>query len=138
MKRILVYIVSYMGFLWADAAFKIVDSEVTTHNGGDAALFIESSTLRLRFICDRTQLFLDLQPTVTTKPNEWFSVYLVRRMLTGDSSAPTLLAEADARFLKDNLSRLEQVFSEEQWAETSSRLRQLRIRRSRERDRNRK
>src|SRR5687768_16664773 len=63
MTQILAFIVTYMAYLWDGARFRLVDSEVTTANGGDALLIVESITVRLRFVRDRGQLFLDLQPT---------------------------------------------------------------------------
>ena len=132
MTRILAFIASHMGFLWIGARFKIVGSEVSTSNGGDALLLVESNRLRLRFVCDRTQLLLDLQPSRTSAPNEWFSVDLIRRLFLGAPELSAILDESYAEFLHEHLDEIEQKFSDENWTETQSQLRGLKLKRAKE------
>jgi hypothetical protein len=132
MTRILAFIANYMGFLWAGARFKIVGSEVATSNGGDALLLVESRDLRLRFVCDRTQLLLDLQPTRTQTPSEWFSIDLIRRVLLGKREDSALLDESYAVFLKEQLDEIERRFSDENWSETRPELQKLKLKRAKE------
>src|ERR1700722_9258077 len=115
MTRILAFIVNYMGFLWSGARFRIVGSEVSTSNGGDALLLVESSQLRLRFVSDRTQLLLDFQPSETVNPNEWFSIDLIRRIILGNREFSALLDESYVEFLQRNLDEIENRFSNENW-----------------------
>jgi hypothetical protein len=79
MTQILAFIATHMGFLWQGAHFRIVGSEVTTSNGGDAYLMVESDVLRMRFVRDRGQLLLDFQPSARGPSSSWFSVDLIRR-----------------------------------------------------------
>jgi hypothetical protein len=132
MTKILAFIVSYMGFLWTGARFKIVGSEVSTSNGGDALLLVESRHLRLRFVCDRTQLLLDFQPTGTSAPNEWFSVDLIRRMLLGTRETSAVLDASYAAFLWEHLDEIERRFSDENSAETRRQLKELKVKRAKE------
>jgi hypothetical protein len=132
MTRILWFIASYMGFLWTGAKFKIVGSVVGTSNGGDALLFVESSHLRLRFASDRTQLLLDFQPFTTSAPDEWFSIDLIRRMLLGTRELSAVLDESYAAFMREHLDEIESRFSDENWAQTHSQLRALKVKRAKE------
>jgi hypothetical protein len=121
-----------MGFLWSGAKFKIVGSEVSTSNGGDALLLVESDRLRLRFACDRTQLLLDIQPRGTSSPNEWFSIDLVRRLLLGTREVSAVLDESYAAFIRDHLEEIERRFSDGNWVETRSQLHALKVKRAKE------
>lgn len=132
MTQILAFIASSMGFLWRGGRFCIVGSEVTEHNGGDALLLVESRRLRLRFVCDRRQLWLDLQPTATAQPEEWWSIDLVRRLLTGRRETSALLDESYAAFLAEHLDDVEARFSPGAWAGTRATLVELRAQRARE------
>ena len=132
MTQILSFIAAYMGYLWTGARFRIVGSEVTTSNGGDALLLVESASLRLRFVCDRTQLMLDFQPTDGAKPDEWYSVDLIRRLLRGERETSALLDESYADFLEDHLGDVEQRFAPEQWGATREELRRLKVKRAKE------
>lgn len=121
-----------MGFLWAGARFKIVGSEVSTSNGGDALLLVESDLLRMRFTCDRTQLLLDLQPADTSSRNEWFSIDLIRRLFLGTREESAVLDESYAEFIRDHLADIERAFSGESWPQTRSRLKELKVKRAKE------
>ena len=132
MTRILAFIVNYMGFLWSGARFRIVGSEVSTSNGGDALLLVESSQLRLRFVSDRTQLLLDFQPSETVNPNEWFSIDLIRRMILGNREFSAVLDESYVEFLQRNLDEIENRFSNENWPIPRSQLQALKKKRAEE------
>lgn len=125
MHPILSFIVAHLEFLWEGARFRISDSEVTLHNGGDALVEIESLALRLRFTQEKGQLFLDLRPTTAENPKEWFSVDLVYRLVTGTRPASSLLDERYADFLENHLPRIEELFSEGEWQGTRASLRKL-------------
>lgn len=130
MTQLLEFIVKYMGFLWKDARFKISDSVVGTSNGGDALLLVESQTMRLQFIRDKTQLFLYFQPTVGEK--RWYSVDLIRRLFTGRQEESGLLDQSYAKFIEQNLDQIERLFSSEEWESTCSDLRKLKKQRAKE------
>jgi hypothetical protein len=82
MNQILAFLVEHMAFLWRGARLRITGSEVTTHNGGDAVLVVESDLVRCRFVSDRRQVFLDFQP-VAGAGRDWYSVDLIRRLFLG-------------------------------------------------------
>lgn len=132
MARILEFIVNYMSFLWEEARFRIAGSEVTVTSSGDAWLIVESSHLRLRFISDRAQLLLDLQPRETAAPSEWFSIDLIRRMILGRPEESGVLDASYAEFIKERLGRIEEMFSSDSWPETRAQLKKLMVKRSKE------
>jgi hypothetical protein len=132
MTRILGFIVDYMGFLWSGARFKIIGSEIANSNGGDALLLVESDRLRMRFVSDRTQLFLEFQPIGTPVPNEWFSIDLIRRMILGTRETSALLDESYAEFFHQHLDEIEERFSSENWTEVHSQLKALKVKRAKE------
>lgn len=131
MAVILAFVASYMSFLWEGARFRITGSEVTTSNGGDAWLLVESNMVRLRFVCDRKQLFLDFQ-SISGSPNEWYSVDLIRRMLIGKRETSSFLNVSYAMFIQEHLDEIERRFSDEYWEETRAVLRRLRSKRAKE------
>jgi len=121
-----------MGFLWEGARYRITGSETATSNGGDAYLIVESSILRLRFIQDRRQLFLDFQPRRPEPSQEWFSVDLIRRMFQGQPEVSGVLDESYATFIQDHLDEIESRFEDDSWLATQAALKILKKKRAKE------
>lgn len=125
MHQILAFLVMHMPYLWDGARFRITDSMATTHNAGDSLLVVASDSLVLRFVSDRAQLLLDLRPRaeLAERPSgrergDWWSVDLVRRLLTGERQVTVLLGEDHAVFLREHLDEIEAAFGSERWDET--------------------
>ena len=131
MPQILSFIAAYMGYLWDGARFRIIDSELTEANGGDSTLLVESAVLRLRFVTDKTQLFLDFQP-VAGQAKDWYSVDLVRRLFLGERERSAVLDESYADFIGEHLDDIEARFGPERWPETKAALKKLKVIRSKE------
>lgn len=55
MNQILGFLVTHLSWIWSDARYRIAGSQVSTSNGGDALLVIESATLRMQLNRDRGQ-----------------------------------------------------------------------------------
>lgn len=121
MAEILDFIVRFCSFLWLEARYRIVDSEVTLHFGGDAWLIVASETLRLMFVRDRGQLFLDFQSPASPS-RDWYSVDLVYRLLTGGKRGSAELDEEYAQFIGERLLDIESIFSDKRMPETKKRL----------------
>lgn len=132
MTLILAFIAAHLGFLWDGARYRITGSEMATSNGGDALLLVESDKLRLRFICDRGQLFLDFQPSFSSPDGEWFSIDLVRRLKTGQREETAELDERYAAFVQAHLQEIEHQFSTEEWPATLAILKKLKSKRAKE------
>lgn len=121
MNDILEFLVRCCAFLWKDARFRIVDSQVTTVMGGDAWLLVASETLELRFVRDRGQLFLDLRPAGVAE-KQWFSIDLVWRLLLDRKRDSAELDTAYAELLAEHLDELERRFAPAQWPQTRTEL----------------
>lgn len=125
------FLAEHLDFL-SDEGFREAGSEQTGHNGGDAWLVMESDRLRLRFVRDRGQLLLDLQPVAPTSHREWFSVDLVRRLCRGRPERSAVLDEGYADFLREQLPDLVVRFAPDRWPRTREELVELKRVRSRE------
>ncbi len=126
MTRILQFIAAHMGFLWRDGRHRIAGSVVSGEFSG-ALLVVEGARLRLRYISDRGQLSLDLQPLESdpSKERHWHSQYRVRRLMTGECRESAVLDESDAQFIEEHLGEIESLFSPEEWPATHERLKAL-------------
>jgi hypothetical protein len=132
MTKILAFIAAHMGYLWTGARFRIAGSEVTTENGGNAFLLVESDDLRLRFVCDRKQLLLDFQPVNNLDDAEWYSVDLIRRLYLGEREPSGLLDVSYAKFIGDHLDDIEERFMDASWSTTEAALKKLKVKRAQE------
>ena len=131
MDQILRFIVNSMAFLWAGASFRIVDSQVSTVNGGDALLFVESSTLRLQFVRDRGQLVLLLQ-SAHAGGDKWFDLGIVYRYIVGKDPQSGLLDEPLASFFEENLGVIENLMADDHWEAAYRDLTKMAVRRAKE------
>jgi hypothetical protein len=111
MQDLLEHLVRYWSFLWVSARYRITDSRTSTQFGGDAYLVVASDALRLRFVRDRGQLFLDLQPPWAGKTAEWYSVDLVYRLVTSRRRESAELDEDYVALVRDRLAEIESLFS---------------------------
>jgi hypothetical protein len=85
---------------------------------------VASDALRLRFVRDRGQLMLDLQGPGPADAKDWYSVDLLRRLLTGQRQESAVLDATCAAFLREHLAEIESLFSTDR-ADTRSRLKEL-------------
>ena len=132
MTLILTFIAAHMGFLWDGARYRITGSDVTTSNGGDALLLVESAELRLRFVRDRGQLFLDFQPSFSSLEDAWFSIDLVRRLHTGQREQTAEMDVGYADFVREHLLLIERQFAAADWPTTRKALQELKVKRAKE------
>jgi hypothetical protein len=109
--EILEYLLKHCRFLLTSARYRFVDSEVAS-SFGNAYLVLQSDALRLRFIRDRAQLFLDFQSTAHSGDRHWFSIDVVHRLLTGDKRDTAELDADYAAFLESSLNEIESRFAE--------------------------
>jgi hypothetical protein len=125
-NEILRYLVDYMAFIWGTHRYRISDSRVF-ESFGDAWLDISSDAVRLRFMRDRGQLFLDVQPVSAAGDRERYSIDVVRRHLTGQVPASGALLDADhGAFLQENFAAIENLVADhENWPATAAELERL-------------
>jgi hypothetical protein len=130
--EILKFLVDHCSFLWTDGRYRIVDSDVSTSFGGDAFLIVTSDALRLRFVRDRGQLFLDVQDVGSAGRDDWYSLDLLWRLIKGERRNSAVLDEEYARFLRESLPSVESHFVSEHLPETTRTLHELKRARARE------
>jgi hypothetical protein len=109
MTAILEFLVAHLAFLYAPGRYRFVDSG-SVESFGNAYLDLESDAMRLRMIRDRSQLFLDFAPL---DGNDWFSLDVVRRLLTGERQESSELSPDYAAFLEREIGEIERRFRDE-------------------------
>lgn len=83
-------------------------------------------------MCDRGQLFLDFQGVTRKGKLDWYSVDVVRQLVTGERQSSAELTEDYASFLRDHLDEIERRFADENLADTIGALRELERARAKE------
>ena len=132
MKDILQFLMAYCSFLYENNRFKFVDSRVASSFGGDAFLVLASDSLKIRFVRDRGQLFLDFQSLQHGKEADWFSIDVLHRLVTGEKQESAELTGDYASFLRENLEEIESRFSSDRLTDTVKELRKLEQTRAKE------
>jgi len=125
MSEILRFLLKYCAFLYETGRFKFVDSGVSPSFGGDAFLVLASDALRMRFVRDRGQLFMDFQSIHHESEKDWYSIDVVQRLVTGERQASAELNEGYVAFLHDHLDDIERLFATQRLRETVMALQKL-------------
>lgn len=124
MEEILRYLMKHCSFLYSPNQFRFVDSG-SSESFGNAFLVLEHKDLRLKFIKDRGQLFLDFQPTSSNRKMDWFSIDIVKQLVTGNIEPSSEMDTDKAKFLKSNLDEIQRLFSTANLKGTLKKLREL-------------
>jgi hypothetical protein len=132
MTDILRFLIECLNFLYAPGRYRFVDSGTSTSFGGDAFLVLESGAMRIRLIRDRGQLFMDFQASGERGEMDWYSIDVVRRLLTGERQESAELTPDYARFLEKHLDEIEMRFSDGEISATRTALKELEKTRAKE------
>lgn len=133
MNEILSFILQHCSFLWSDGRYRFTDSGAAQSFGGDAYVVISSDRLRMRFVRDRGQIFLDLQEVGAGEKGEWFSLDLVRRLLTDQRQDSAVMNDDYVRFFRESLAEIESRFADKsRLADTKKHLHELKRIRAKE------
>ena len=125
MTEILRFLIEHLAFLYAPDRLRFVNSRTTASFGGDAFLDLESEALRLRLVSDRGQLFMDFQAIEQHGERDWYSIDVVRELLTGEPQASAELSPDYAEFLEHHLAEIERRFAGDALPATASALKDL-------------
>lgn len=98
---------------------------MSSESFGNAFLILEHENLRLRFIKDRDQLFLDFQSTTKNRKNEWFSIDIVKQLITDKIEPSSEMDSEKAEFLRTNLDEIQRLFSPTNIENTFKKLKEL-------------
>jgi hypothetical protein len=132
MTEILRFLIDSLAFLYTSGRFRFADSGTSTSFGGDAFLVLASDGLRVRLVRDRGQLFMDFQSAEETGEMDWYSIDVVRRLLTGERQESAELSQEYAAFLEAHLDEIERRFAGDGFAVTRRELKDLEKRRAKE------
>lgn len=100
MKELLRFLADHLSFLFDQDSFKIEDS--LSGSGGRAMVALVSPHLRIRVTRDRGEMLLAFQP-IRGNDGEWFSLGLLRGVLTGERGGSEVLDSEWALFLEGSL-----------------------------------
>ena len=123
-EEILKLLMKHCSFLYSQKKFRFVDSDVS-ESFGNALLVLEHENLRLRFVKDRDQIFLDFKPANKKGEKYWFSIDIVKQLVTGRIEDSAELDSEKAVFLKTNIDEIEQLFSTTKTEDTIKKLKDL-------------
>jgi len=131
MTELLLFLIEHLAFLYAPDRYRFVDSR-TSEGFGDAYLVLESDALRVRLVRDRSQLFMDVQSVGQHGDRDWYSIDIVRQLVTGERQTTAELSPDYAQFLERHLDEIERRFSDEELPATVSALKALQDERAKE------
>jgi len=110
MDEILEFLLKHGSFLYKEKGCKFVDSRCSNSFGGDALLVLASDKIRFRLVRDRSQLFADFQEVDPLSDDEWFSIDIVRKHLTGELEYQSEMTPENAKFVRENFEEIESLF----------------------------
>ena len=132
MNQILRYLLDYCSFLYEPGRYRFVDSETSASFGGDAYLTLASDSVRIRFVRDRDRLLMEFQSVEEEGQFDWYSIDVVRQLVTGEPRRSARLDEDQAAFLREHLDDIEERFAPERLDETTTALKKLERTRAKE------
>ena len=112
MQTILNFILNHGLFLFDKYGFRFADSLCSKSFGGDSYVTLEFTKIKMRFVYDRSQFFIDFSDSRARK-EKWFSIDLIAQLITGEIQATSLVDDSTARFLIENMSAISEAFSKE-------------------------
>lgn len=130
MDEILIFLLKYCSDFYKKYGFKFSNSEVTPQFGGNAYLMLENDNLKIRFIIDRGQLMLEFFSKFDKKRDNWYSIDLVRQLISGEDEYYALLDDNNGQFIQKNLDKIIEMFRENVITQTIEKLNLLKKRRA--------
>jgi hypothetical protein len=112
MRTLLEYFVRYFDILYLDSRYRITDSSTTGVPTANASLRLQSPILCWNITNDRGQILLYVAPTELVTPTTWYSVSLIKQYLSGQQQIEYLSAVDEIGWVREDPSRLEQLFSD--------------------------
>jgi hypothetical protein len=125
MNQILRFLITYCSFLYRPDGFRFVDSYTASSFGGDAFVVLASDQLRLRFVRDRGQLFLDFQGSSQQDKNNWFSIDVVQQLVVGEEQDSAEITAQRVKFVEERIEEISSRFSGDQLEDTQVALKSL-------------
>ena len=129
MKTILKYIADHWIFLFEDFGFSIVRTRYDRAFGGNCAVILEGRYIRLMLDRDRGVYELDFQEKNSLTPNRWYPIKygyeLCQKKYVNSYRINPGVSRRNAKFLRENVERLEDLFSDAKRDSTMESLAQM-------------
>ena len=119
MNKLLEFVIARFSYLYDGCGCKFADSQV---HGPNAVLVFETDELRIRFVRDRNQIFVDFQNKRRGAQNRWYSFGVVRQLLSDDASGSEELDADKAQFIQHHFPEIKELFSDANARATEKRL----------------
>lgn len=122
MTKLLEFIIAHFTYLYDDLGCRFTDSQV---HGPNAVLVFEVDELRLRFVRDRSQIFLDFQNKRRSSRKRWYSFGVVRQLTTGEVGGSEELDAEKASYIHQHFTEIKSAFTNANATETEKTLKKL-------------
>lgn len=112
MKTLLEFFLHYFDFLYLDPRYRVTDSTTSGNPTINASLTLTGPVISWELSNDRGQFGFTIAPTsLTTSPDNWFRVTLIRQYLDDYDETNAVSADQTVAWIRSNLSRIEQLFA---------------------------
>ena len=118
------YVKKKISFLFSPFQFRIIESQSSV-SFGNAEVILKHEDLLLKIVKDRDQIFLDFQPSSKKGKLNWFSIDIVKQMITGKVEPSAEMNPRNIEFLKNNLAKIKQLFLKENTPDNIKELKKL-------------
>ena len=112
MKSLLEFFLKYFDFLYLNPLYRITDSKTTGAEAINASLTLTGPIISWQVTNDRGQILLYLAPAKLTAPENWFRSSIIRQHLDGFDERNAISSVEAVDWLRDNISRIEELFSD--------------------------
>jgi len=126
MKEILEFLMKHCSFLYEKYGFRFTDSAIS-ESFDNAALTLSIRELTIRFLREKGKLYLDFQSNLYGKKNaqSWYSMDIVRQLITGEKDYHSIMDAENASFLMNNIGVIIELFSQKNVKETIAKIKKL-------------
>jgi hypothetical protein len=126
MNEILKFLIKHCSFLYEKYGFRFIDSAIS-ESSKDASVILGAPDVNIRFCMERGQLLVEFQSNHFGRKNvySWYSIDVLRQLVTGEKECNALMDEENTNFLKDNIITILDLFSKQKVRDTISKLKQL-------------
>lgn len=144
MNKIGEFMKKHLEFLQKEYDFKVISLKTSNVFGGDSVIRLEGAGLIISISTDRGYIYIYFQGVFDEKKNNWYDLDIVESYINNPStyylgkqenpSDPIFQRKRElkeARFIKDNIHRIIEIFSKENIKETTTTMNQLRTQRGR-------
>ena len=125
MKTLLEYFLRNFDFLYLDPSYRITDSSNAGIATINASLTLTGPVLSWQIANDRGQMLIDVAPSRMKAPENWFRVPIIRQHLDHVDERNITQPDETVVWIRENLSRIEDLFSDASVAESCDSLKNL-------------